>query len=98
MFQTNFSAFSTFQYMCQSFIIREGIEDNSKIIFSYFSMKTYVVTPHQNRLGETVLIVGHNLCFYGKFSLNYSSYLLLSGALYTQLRLDENLSYGIQLV
>ena len=27
-------------------IIPEGIEDNSKIIFSYFSMKTYVVTSH----------------------------------------------------
>ena len=23
-----------------------GIDDNSKLIFSYFSMKTYVVTPH----------------------------------------------------
>ena len=26
--------------------IRGGIRDNSKIIFFYFSMKTYVVTPH----------------------------------------------------
>ena len=26
--------------------IREGIEDNSKIFFFYFSMKTYVMTPH----------------------------------------------------
>ena len=25
---------------------KRGIEDNSKIIFSYFSKKTYVVTPH----------------------------------------------------
>ena len=25
--------------------IRGGIEDNSKIFFSYFSMKTYVVIP-----------------------------------------------------
>ena len=25
---------------------RGGIEDNSKTIFSYFAMKTYVVTPH----------------------------------------------------
>ena len=26
--------------------IRKSIEDKSKIIFSYFSTKTYVVTPH----------------------------------------------------
>ena len=26
--------------------IRGGVEDNSKIIFSYISTKTYVVTPH----------------------------------------------------
>ena len=26
--------------------IKGGIEDNSKDNFSYFSMKTYVVTPH----------------------------------------------------
>ena len=29
-------------------------------------MKIYVVTPNKNRLGETVLLRGHNLCFYGK--------------------------------
>ena len=28
------------------FQIRRGIEDNTKAIFSYFSMETYVVTPH----------------------------------------------------
>ena len=26
--------------------IRGGIDDNSKKFFSYFSMKTYAVTPH----------------------------------------------------
>ena len=26
--------------------IRGGIEDNSKIVFFYFSTKTYIVTPH----------------------------------------------------
>ena len=31
--------------------------------FSYFSMKPYVVTPHLNRLKETVQIRGHNICF-----------------------------------
>ena len=29
-------------------------------------MKTYVVTPHSNRLGETVLMMGHNMCFTGE--------------------------------
>ena len=39
-------------------------------------MKTYVVTPHLNRLNEMVLLMGHNLCFkeYGKLSLNYLFY------------------------
>ena len=27
-------------------------------------MKTYVVTPHLNRLDETVLMVGHKICFF----------------------------------
>ena len=31
--------------------------------FSYFSLKLYVVTPHLNRLVETVQIRGHNICF-----------------------------------
>ena len=44
--------------------IREGMEDNSVVIFSYFSVKTYVVTPHYNRLGEMVLMMGHKVCFY----------------------------------
>ena len=37
--------------------------------FLYFSMKTYVVTPHQNRLDETVLMMGHKICFYGELWL-----------------------------
>ena len=28
-------------------------------------MKTYVVTPYKNRLNETVLMVGYNICFKG---------------------------------
>ena len=44
--------------------IRGGIEDNSKVTFSYFSMKIYVVTPHKNRLNETVLMVGHKIYSY----------------------------------
>ena len=29
--------------------------------FSYFSLKLYVVTPHLNRLVETVQMRGHNI-------------------------------------
>ena len=32
-------------------------------------MKTYVVTPHKNRLDETVLMMGHKICFYGEIKL-----------------------------
>ena len=28
-------------------------------------MKTYAVAPHQNRLGETVLMMGQNICLKG---------------------------------
>ena len=37
-----------------------------KCYFSYFSTKTYVVTPHQNRLDETVLMMGHKICSRGE--------------------------------
>ena len=52
--------------------------------FSYFSTKTYVVTTHLNHLAETVLMVGHKICFYGEIRLIIPNYLccpLLSGAL-----------------
>ena len=32
---------------------------------SYFSVKTYVVTPRWNRFDETVLTIGHKMCFSG---------------------------------
>ena len=32
------------------------------IFFSYFSSKPYVVTPHLNRLVQTVQMRGHNIC------------------------------------
>ena len=32
-------------------------------------MKTYVVTPHLNRLDKTVPITGHKICFNGEISL-----------------------------
>ena len=28
-------------------------------------MKTYVVTPHYNRINETILMMGHNVCLEG---------------------------------
>ena len=34
------------------------IRDN----FCHFCIKTYVVTPHLNRLDETVQMMGHNIC------------------------------------
>ena len=39
----------------------EGIFDDN---FSYFSSKPYDVTPHLNRLNETVQMRGHNICLY----------------------------------
>ena len=48
--------------------IRGGNEDNSKIIFSYFSMKTYGVTPRQDK---RVLIMGHKICFKGEIWIIY---------------------------
>ena len=45
-------------------VYRGEIKDN----FSSFSMKTYVVTPHYNRLDETVLMMSHKICFNGKIS------------------------------
>ena len=45
-------------------VYRGEIKDN----FSSFSMKTYVVTSHYNRLDETVLMMSHKICFNGKIS------------------------------
>ena len=44
--------------------IRGSIEDNSKTIF-LISQQKHVVTPHKNRLSETVLMMGHNKGFKG---------------------------------
>ena len=41
------------------------------IVFSYFSLKQYVVTPHLNYLDETLQMRGHNICFYVVYK-NYS--------------------------
>ena len=36
--------------------------------FSYFSLKPYVVTPHLNRLMETVQMRSHNMYFYAELT------------------------------
>ena len=38
----------------------------SNNIFFLSQNKTQVVTPHQNCLGETVLMKGHSICFDGE--------------------------------
>ena len=43
-------------------LIRMGIGD---IVVSYFSRKTYVVTPHWNHLAEMAFMRDQNLCFSG---------------------------------
>ena len=52
----------------------EVFDDNSLLEanFSYFSLKPYVVTPHLNRLIETVQMRGHNICFNAELTLHLS--------------------------
>ena len=47
------------------------------MIYSYFSRKTYVVTPHQKRLDETILMMRHKYVFYGKVWINIPKLSLL---------------------
>ena len=49
------------------------IEDN----FSYFSLKSYIVTPHLNRLNKTVQMRGHNICFYPELTKIIPNYQIL---------------------
>ena len=65
--------------------IRGVFDDKQK--FSYFSLKPYVVSPHLNRLVETVQIRGNNICFMEssqKLSLIIIKYTLISRALYNR--------------
>ena len=41
--------------------IREGSEDNSKIIF-LISQQKHILNPHQRHLIEMVLMMGHKIC------------------------------------
>ena len=43
----------------------EGVFDDN---FSYISSKPYVVTPHLNRLIETVQMKCHNICLYAELT------------------------------
>ena len=45
--------------------------------FSYFLLKPYVVTPHLNRLVETVQMRGHNICFYAELTKTIPDYQIL---------------------
>ena len=42
--------------------------------FSYFSLKPYVVTPHLNRLDETVQMRGHDIRFYAELTKTFPKY------------------------
>ena len=44
------------------------------MIIFLISLKPYVVTPHLNRLIETVQMRGHNIRFYAKLTKNFSYY------------------------
>ena len=46
-----------------------------------FLSKLYVVTPHLNRLVETVQMRGHKICFYEELTKIITKYALLSTAL-----------------
>ena len=41
------------------------------IFFLISHRKPYFVTPHLNRLIETVQMKGHNICFYAELTKNY---------------------------
>ena len=45
----------------------------SRYIFSYFSMKTYVVDTHLKLLSKALLMNTHNICFYGETRKNLST-------------------------
>ena len=40
-------------------------------------MKTYVVTPHKKRFDETIIMMGHKMCFYGEIWIIISKLILL---------------------
>ena len=44
---------------------KRGIEGKSQIIF-LISPRKHVLTPHYNNLNETVLMMGHKICFHGE--------------------------------
>ena len=40
----------------------------------FFPLKPYVMTPHLNRLNETVQMRGHNICFHSELTKIYPNY------------------------
>ena len=77
------SSFKLFKHNCvqvraldkQEYLVI--IRDNFCLVY----IKTYVVTPHLNRLIETVQMRGHNICFRSKIRKIIIKYSLLSRAL-----------------
>ena len=51
-----------------------SVFDDNKIYFFLFLTKTYVVSPHLNRLIKTVQMRGHNICFKAKCTKIISNY------------------------
>ena len=44
--------------------IRGGIENSSKVIFFLFLNEKHVLTPHQNHLIVTVVMMSHKISFF----------------------------------
>ena len=55
--------FETLSVPCRAPDKREYLVVIGKL-FCLFCIKTYIVTPHQNRLDETVQMRGHNIWFH----------------------------------
>ena len=60
-----------FYGLAQQSSSKEGVFDDN---FSYLSSKPYDVTPHLNRLVETVQMRGHNICFYAELTKTIPNY------------------------
>ena len=61
-----------------------ALDKRENLMILFLISQPYVVTPHLNRLAETVQMRGHNICFNGKIRKiihNLSSYPFLPGAL-----------------
>ena len=69
----------SFSYFITPYDAQASSAFSALIYFCKFSIKTYVAIPHLNRLDETVLMRGHNVCFmfYLGIIIRYLHYLEL---------------------